>query len=302
MGFNNFGPGPRAALITALITSRQHPLCKLVRALRAPKGRREHGLFAVEGSNAVAAALRARWPLRQLLLSPNGVEAWREAARAGGVALQVVAAEIMEYLSEAQTAPDVIALAEMPTAGFGTWGLEAELFLKPETPNPEPQTLYVLLDGISDPGNVGTLLRSADAAGASGVAITPSSADPFGPKAVRAAAGSLFHLPPAISAIDELTRLLHERRIPLIAACAHDGDDCFSFQWPRRCALALGHETRGVSSALQTSAVARVTIPMFGRAESLNVAAAGAVLLYAWRAAMRASAPRETSDAGIIAG
>jgi tRNA G18 (ribose-2'-O)-methylase SpoU len=69
----------------------------------------------------------------------------------------------------------------------------------------------------------------------------------------------------------------------LVAAVAHEGEDCYRFRWPPSCALVLGHETRGISEELEEAATARVTIPMFGRAESLNVASAGAVLLYAWR-------------------
>jgi len=255
-----------------VITSRQHPLCKLVRVLHDARGRRKHRLFVVEGGNAVTAALRARWPLQRLLLTPDDLEAgWDDLAESAGIETQAVAPEILEYLSEAQTAPEVIALAELP--------------MKP-APDWDGPDLLLVLDGIGDPGNVGTLIRSADAAGAGGVVLTENSADAFGPKVVRASAGSLFSLPPLQweeHRPEVVSERLRARDIPIVTAVAHGGEDCFSYAWPRRCALVLGHETRGVSPIFAATATSGVTIPIFGRAESLNVAAAGAVLLYAWR-------------------
>jgi len=146
--------------------------------------------------------------------------------------------------------------------------------------------LTVVLDDIGDPGNVGTLIRTADAVGAAAVLTTESSADAFGPKAVRASAGSLFHLPPLAwpdRSPSALVAAFEREAVPIVVAVAHDGESCFDYHWPSRCALVLGHETRGVAAKWQAAATARVTIPIVGRAESLNVAAAGAVLLYAWR-------------------
>lgn len=254
-------------MISTVITSRQHPLCKLVRSLHSVKGRKQHGLFVVEGGNGVAAALQARWPLQRLLIPNNELgEEWKVLAQAANVETQMVDDEILESLSEAQTSPDVIAVAKMPTPH--------ELQL---------DGLTLILDELGDPGNVGTLIRSADAAGASGIVLTSGSADAWSPKVVRSSAGSVFHLPPQSSTGIELVQLLKSQKVPIVAAVAHEGEDCFRFRWPSRCALVLGHETRGISEELEAAATARVTIPMFGKAESLNVASAGAVLLYAWR-------------------
>ena len=255
-------------MISTVITSRQHPLCKLVRSLHSVKGRKKEKLFVVEGGNGVAAALQARWTLQRLLVPNNELgEEWKMLARAADVETQVVDDEILEYLSEAQTSPDVIAIARMPIAD------SSRAF-----------SLFTLvLDGVGDPGNVGTLIRSADAVGASDVVLANGGADAWSPKVVRASAGSVFHLPPQSSTGNELVRDLRSQNVPIVAAVAHDGEDCFGFLWPPRCALVLGHETRGISEELEKAATARVTIPVFGKAESLNVASAGAVLLYAWR-------------------
>jgi TrmH family RNA methyltransferase len=253
-----------------IITSRQHPLSKLVRALHSSKGRREHKLFVIEGNNGVLAAIQAKWPVQQLIATPEDIVAqWQ--THADAIDLQPVSTELLEYLSDASTSPGVIAIAALPAAPVVDWST---------------QSVALVLDGINDPGNVGTLIRAADAAGASTVALTAGSADAFGPKAVRASAGSLFHLPILQQeklAPQDLIKLLNDHDIPIVIAAAHDGISCYEYSWPRRCALVLGHETRGVSRDFEAAATVRVTIPMFGQAESLNVATAGAVLLYAWR-------------------
>jgi TrmH family RNA methyltransferase len=257
--------------MSAPITSRQHPLCKLVRSLHTGKGRRQHKLFLLEGGNAVSSALRVRWPLQQLIV-PEGQfgEEWRSLGESAGVPSQLVDAELLKYLSDTESPSDVMALARIPRAGSTSW----------------PAELLLVLDGVGDPGNAGTLIRAADAAGAGGVLLSQNSADAFAPKVVRSSAGSLFHLPPLPlenNAPEAIVAELQSRRIPIITAEAHNGTDCYHFDWPHQCALVLGHETRGVSPAFSRAATAHVTIPMYGRAESLNVAMAGTLLLYAWR-------------------
>jgi TrmH family RNA methyltransferase len=97
------------------ITSRQHPLCKLVRSLHSSKGRKQHKLFVVEGGNGVEAALRARWPLQRVIVPQSELGgSWRELAQSSGIETQTVSEELMEYLCDAETSTDVIALAEMP--------------------------------------------------------------------------------------------------------------------------------------------------------------------------------------------
>ena len=251
-----------------LITSRQNPLCKTVRALHSSKGRREHNLFLAEGQNAVEAAIENRWPIQKLLCAKSGVLQWQ--AKKPNLEIQVVEPEILEYLSEAQANPGVLALCELPLP-------KLELSF---------EKLLVVVDGGGDPGNIGTLIRSCDAAGAAGVLCVQNSADPFSPKAVRASAGSVFHAPPIGlrgNSPREIIEALQARSTPIVIASG-DGDvSCFEYCWPEKCALVLGHETRGVSEEFHRAATTKIKIPIYGKAESLNVASAGTVLLYAWR-------------------
>jgi len=251
-----------------IIASRQNPLCKIVRSLHSSKGRREHNLFLAEGSNAVEAAIENQWTIRKLLCDAKGVLPLQ--TQHPHLEIQAVEPEILEYLSEAQTNPGILALCDLPL---------------PQTVL-DFENLLLVLDGVSDPGNVGTLIRSADAAGAKGVLCAQNSADPFSPKAVRASAGSVFHAPPIVlekNSPSEIITALHEGSTPFAIASGDGEISCFDFQWPEKCALVLGHETRGVSKEFQDAAIAKIKIPIYGKAESLNVASAGTVLLYAWQ-------------------
>ncbi len=257
-----------------LISSRQHPLVQLIRTLHSSKGRRQHKLFLIEGQNAVSAALGVDFPIRQVLCDESETQ-WSDLALDKGVDVKRATREIMAYAGEAQSSLPILALGEIPGAATANF-----------------PDFTLVLDGVSDPGNVGTLWRAADAAGAGGV-MSLGGADPFSPKVVRSAAGSIFHLPPLSlpdlapdsspeTATETLISQLKLQNIPIVAAQVHEGQSCFDFEWPARAALVLGHETRGISPELSESAEFSVTIPLFGRAESLNAAMAGTVLLYSW--------------------
>ena len=255
-----------------MITSRQHPLIKLVRSLHSPKSRQESGCFVVEGRNGCEAALAAGWPLREIL-AEVGDEVWHERARQAGIPVFEADAEILAYASDSTSSPGVLAVAELP----------------PVKPLEFKSGATLVIDGVGDPGNVGTLIRAADAAGCAGVIVTTGSAGPWAPKVVRAAAGSLFRMVPQRAEAALVAQVLQERKIPVVIAAAHDGQNAFTMARPSDCAIIVGHETRGVSAELQSAATFNITIPVFGGAESLNAAMAGTVLLYAWRAGQPSS-------------
>jgi TrmH family RNA methyltransferase len=254
-----------------IITSRQNQLCKLARSLHSSKGRREHRLFLAEGENAATAAMENHWPMRVVLCEESEVLPLQEQAECAGIKLEIQTAtpEVLQSISDAQTSPGVLALCEIPSS-------QNEL---------DFENCLLIADGVGDPGNIGTLIRSADAAGA-GVLCAPNSADPFAPKAVRASAGSVFNAPPILlkeNSTSAIIAALQNGSTPIITATANSEISCFDFNWPQKCVLVLGHETRGVSDEWESAATTRIKIPMYGKAESLNVAMAGTLLLYAWR-------------------
>jgi TrmH family RNA methyltransferase len=249
------------------ITSRKHPLIQLCRELHAAKGRKTHGLFLIEGRNAVEAALHNNWPLRHVFSSETSEDE---------NTIQIPA-ELLEYASESQSNPRILAIGELPA--------------KQSLASTNLGGMILVIDGVSDPGNVGTLLRAADAAGAKSVIATSGSCDLYSPKVVRSAAGSLFSL--QILNIEEnstqaIAQSLYESNIPIITAEAHGPTNCYEMAWPQNGALVLGHERRGISPEFSDIATYKTTIPIYGNAESLNVAMAGTLLLYAWRQSKKA--------------
>jgi TrmH family RNA methyltransferase len=133
----------------------------------------------------------------------------------------------------------------------------------------------VVADGIADPGNLGTILRSAEAAGADAVVVTPGSVDAFNPKAVRASAGALFHVPVVdVATLDEV----HEAGLRVVGTSSHRGSPHSDVDWSGRVAVVVGNEAHGVADDAPVDAWA--TIRHRGRAESLNVAMATAVLCF----------------------
>ena len=175
----------------------------------------------------------------------------------------------MKSLADTVSPQGVVVIARRPRAGNG------DLWSATETP------LVLVLDRLQDPGNVGTLLRSAEGAGVTAVAVLEGTADPFSPKALRSSMGSAFRLP----VVTELNgrEFLEQARTRGCAVLAADGGGAVSFRrtdWTRPTVLVVGNEGRGVAQDLLEACDQRVAIPMRGSVESLNVATAGAVLLF----------------------
>jgi len=141
-------------------------------------------------------------------------------------------------------------------------------------------SLIVVIDGIQDPGNLGTIIRTADAAGADAVFLLPGTCDAFMPKVVRSTAGSIFNIPVVSAEQDIVIAWLSEKNIALAITAAHAEKDIFSADLSMPLAIAFGNEARGVSSRLKKAADRSLRIPIFGKAESLNVATSAGICLY----------------------
>ena len=250
--------------MSPVLSSRAHPLLKIGRALHEAKGRREHGLFLLEGQNAISAALEHSWPLREVFALPDEVELSAR-AQIQGFKVHRATREWLSAMCDPQSPPPIVAWGEIPVS-------VEEFEVK--------DGLTVILDGISDPGNVGTIWRASHALGATQMICTNGTADVWSPKVVRGAAGSLFALPPVSlrdNSAQNIARLLRKHSVEIVRADAHGESSLTHFKWPRRAALVLGHETRGVSADFVG---ASVTIPLPGSAESLNVAMAATIFLW----------------------
>jgi RNA methyltransferase, TrmH family len=218
-----------------LITSRQNPLFKRVR-----EAVREHAdEIVIEGPKAVDDAIAGGW--KPIAVLRRGVD---------------LAPELFDALAETKTSQGVLALFERPRP--------ADVFARRDT-------IVVALDGVQDPGNVGTIVRLAAAFDVAGVALLPGCADPYAPKAIRASAGAILHVPLAPVPVEALLA----SGLPLFAA---DGRGEISDPPARAAILVFGNEGAGVSDVVASRA-RRIAIHTSGRVESLNVAASAAILL-----------------------
>jgi RNA methyltransferase, TrmH family len=257
-----------------VLTSAQNP--KVVAAVRLKKRtlREEDRRFLVEGAQAVAEAL-AEDGLKSLFvhddLDPVAVR-----ARQAGVPVDEVSDRVMERLTSTVTPQGVVGIAPFVDVGIDD--------LTPPGP-------VVILHEVRDPGNAGTILRSADAAGSAGVVFAGSSVDPYNPKAVRASAGSIFHVP-VVRGVETEDALgsLRAKGFAIVAMDMHGEEDLFEAELPRSSAFVFGNEAHGLPSEILGAADRRVRVPHAGRAESLNLAAAATVCLFEWVRRGRTSA------------
>ena len=248
--------------------SPQNPQLARVRDLLDARGRREQGRYLIEGPTLIAEARAAHLRFTALYATEAAARqhadllAERERA---GVPVYLVPDRALARLSDVATPPGVVAVVTTPTAGI------ADVLRRPGP--------VLLLAGVSDPGNAGTLVRSAEAFGAAGVLAARGGVDPFSPKVVRAAMGSLFRLPlAAVNAADvyEAATAFGRR----IVAADLDGEPLSTADVPRNAIVAIGSERHGVGAFLPRWDQA-VRIEQSGQADSLNAAVAGSLILYA---------------------
>lgn len=261
---------------------------KRVAKLAQKKERRATGLCLVEGPQAVRELLAHRPELvRELYLTETARERYPELATARGTQVEpvLVSERVLAAMSETVQPQGILAVAEQ----FDT-SLEslAQLGRAPR--------LVAILHEVRDPGNAGAVLRAADAAAADAVIFAGESIDPFSPKVIRSTTGSLFHLPVLVErSLERVIDTLHETRQtgPELQVIAADvkGDDLTDSdaqaQLERPMAWLFGNEARGLTEEDRALADASLRVPIYGHAESLNLATAAAVCLYASAFAQR---------------
>lgn len=256
---------------------------RLRRLLNRRAARRVEGVFVAEGVEVVRAGLLAG-------VRPEGlyVEAGAAERDLGVLGLVATAREMGTRVFE--LAPGVVERVASTVTPQPVLAVFPVLDVERVPPGAE---LVVVMAGVGDPGNAGTVLRTADAAGVGAVVCCGGTVDPYNPKTVRASAGSLFHVPlvlaaDAVGALADLGRAGLRR----LGATAHGGDDYAEVDWTVPTALVLGNEARGLPEGLPLEGL--VGIPMAGRAESLNVGMACAVLCFEALRQRRSALPRST--------
>ncbi|PZE21212.1 TrmH family RNA methyltransferase [Paenibacillus xerothermodurans] len=257
---------------TEVISSVQNPRVKAWTQLLDKKGRDKQGQFIIEGVHLVQEALSSGANLHTIVYAHD-----RREELPGGLLRQAVDLGI-DCVAVSQAvlgkctdtlAPQAV-FAVLPKLGWGP-----EELLAPTGP-----ALVVAIDGIQDPGNLGTIIRSADAVGATGVLLGKGTVDLYNPKTVRSTMGSMFHLPITQGDLLQLLPRAAEAGIAVVTTSLQGTTDCYSFDFRRPVWFVIGNEGQGVSAGVSDLTTEHIRIPMRGLAESLNAAMAATVVLF----------------------
>lgn len=250
-----------------MITSRDNPKLKRVRLLQADaKARREACSFVVEGVRLVEEAWSSGWQLEWVIYSADLSERGRQLLdqlRASRVPLDEVSAAVLQSVSDTQSPQGILGV------------VQARRFHLAQALN-----FVLILDQVRDPGNLGTILRTAAAAGVQRVVLPPGNVDAFAPKVMRAGMGAQFRLPVDVLPWDQLIDLLSEHNLATYMADAAEGEPCYQADLASPLALIIGGEAEGASVSALQYARQKIHIPMPGGSESLNVAIAAGILLF----------------------
>jgi TrmH family RNA methyltransferase len=255
------------------LTSPSNPKIKQVRALRQRKQRDATGLFVVEGIHHVGEAMAAGVSMEYICYAPELLESafareLIEQQSARGVACLAVSVETFASIAEKENPQGVLAVVR-----------QHHTTLDHLTPDTFPWG--VALVAPQDPGNVGTILRTIDAAGARGLLLLDGGVDPYHPSAVRASMGALFWHPVVSGSFPAFAQWARERGYHIYGASAHASADYRAVEYARPAILLLGSEQKGLSTEQMGVCEHVVRIRMRGRASSLNLAVAASVMLYA---------------------
>lgn len=235
-----------------VITSRANPLVKKILSLSDKKFRREYGEYIVEGTKPVAECISAGCDIVQIVCTPELENKFPRAV--------VVSEQLFPYLSTEKSPQGVLAVVRIPSTAVA-----------------KPSGDCLLLDQLQDPGNLGTILRTANAAGYEDIYLV-NCTDPFSPKTVRASMSGIFFVKLHIGSLEEVSAALSDMTI---ITADMDGRDIFTYRCPDKVCLCIGNEGNGVSKQVLAMSSEKVRIPMRASCESLNAAVSAGIAMYA---------------------
>ena len=256
-----------------LITSKANPKIKQIRALRQHKARQAAGLILVEGIRPVGEAIAAKAQVNCLVYAPGLLTS--------EYALNLIAAQVAQGIPTYPTTPEVFASLAEKENPQGILAVVIQPRASLDQLNPANFDWGVAVVAPQDPGNVGAILRTIDAVGASGLILIDHSVDPFHPTAVRASMGALFGTPIVQASFEEFALWVATHAYQVYGTSAHASQDYRTISvYERPCILLLGSEREGLSPEQIKICQHRIRLPMVGRTTSLNLAVAAGILLY----------------------
>lgn len=239
-----------------ILTSKNNPLIKETAALKDKKARKQQGMFLVEGRKMAVECQNSDFEIDRIFVAESYVGEL-PCSKAETVR---VSDDVFRFLSDEKTPQGILCRVKIPHRALTA-----------------PKGKCLLLDGVADPGNVGTIIRTANAAGYDEIYLTEECADPYSPKSVRASMSGVFFTKIYRGARTEILSVLDGT--PIIVADM-GGENVFSFSSPTRFALAIGNEANGISDEVARAAVYTVKIPMQATQESLNAAISAGIIMY----------------------
>ena len=239
-----------------ILTSKNNPLIKETATLKDKKGRKQTGLFLVEGVKMLRECLQSAFEMERVFVA----EDYQEEIPVSESKIIRVSKEVFRFLSDEKTPQGVLCRVKIP-----------------QTQLSMPSAPCIVLDGVADPGNIGAIIRTANASGYKEIYLTEGCADPYSPKSVRASMSGVFFTKLYLTTRAEISTLL--QGIPVIVADM-DGQNVFRFTAPDKFALVIGNEANGVSEEMRLQAKYTVKIPMEQTQESLNAAVSAGILMY----------------------
>ena len=244
------------------ITSRSNEAVKRAKALSTRKGRQEQGLHLVEGAKLLREAVISGMILKEGFIE-QGHELYEAVLVGSGATVHHVPHHVMEAICDTKSPQWVCATVQTPSNAL---------------PASFPSGMIVALDNLQDPGNLGAILRTADAMGAAGILLSPGCTDPYSPKCIRSAMGSTYHLP--VWQTKDLNDALQQlKNDGYTCICGHlQGQEALPHPTDR-CVIVIGNEGNGVAEDT-ARLCALVRLPMYGQAESLNASVAAGILMY----------------------
>lgn len=246
------------------ISSPKNEKIKELVKLQTAKGRKKAGMYLLEGEHLVEEAIKERAQIKLIVVTSNRLEDYKKLLAQADVQVLVVSQDVFYKLSMTETTQGILAVVEI---------VKQEIL--------PHKGRFIVLDAVQDPGNLGTIVRTADAAGFDAVVLGTGTVDLYNDKVLRSMQGSHFHIPVFQANLQEYLPILKEKGVQVAVTALHrDSKDYSVLQGATDVAIVVGNEGQGVSDDVIDLADVVVTIPMFGKAESLNVSIASALLMY----------------------
>lgn len=252
-----------------IITSTSNPKIKFWDKLKSKKGREKEQRFLIEGTKLIAEAIKGNYHIDDIIIEEDSeqLEVVQKLLKDNefNPPITMVSKQVVNKLTDTETPQGVFAVLK-----------KKEISLN----NILRKQFLLLLDGIQDPGNLGTIIRSADASGVEAIILGKGTVDLYNSKVVRSAMGSIFHLTIIEAELDDLIPMLQQQQFRIFGSSPYADDSYFDIDLTGKSAILIGNEAKGLAKARMETVDQMVNIPIKGGAESLNVAVATALLLY----------------------